>query len=63
MVEVTAVDWSILKHYTVVTVGKDMAKSVGGLRFDSRAGQIGHCRQQLATAAMFLRNCVSQALS
>ena len=26
----------------------------GGLGFDSRAGQIAHCRQRLATAATFL---------
>ena len=35
----------------------------GGLGFDSRADQFVHCHQRLATAAMFFRICVAQALS
>ena len=34
-----------------------------GLGFDSRAGQIGHSRQRLVTAAMIFRSCVVQALN
>ena len=33
---------------------KDAATGPGGLCFDYRAGQSEHCRQRLATAAMFL---------
>ena len=43
-------------------VVKNMTTPVGGHGFDSRSGQIGHCRQRLATAATFLRRCVAQAL-
>ena len=34
-------------------VGKDIASDVEGLELESRAGQIGQCRQWLATAAAF----------
>ena len=37
--------------------------SWAGLGFDSWAGQIRHSRRRLATAAMFLRSCVAQALN
>ena len=41
-----------------ITIGAE------GLGYDSRAGQnTTQCRQQLATAAMFRRSCVVQALS
>ena len=42
---------------------KHIAIGAEGLRFDSRVGQIGRSRQRLATAATFLRNCVTQALN
>ena len=35
---------------------------LGDFGFDSQTCQIGQCRQRLATAAMFLRSCVAQAL-
>ena len=35
-------------------VVKDIAIGAEDLGWDSRAGQIGHCRQQLATVAKFL---------
>ena len=41
-------------------VVRDTANGVGGMGFDSRAGQIGYT---VATAAMFLRSCVDQAFS
>ena len=40
-----------------------ISTSEEGLWFDSRAGQIGQCLPRLATAVMFLRICVAQALS
>ena len=39
------------------------AIGAGGLGFDSRATQIGQCRQRLATTVTFLRRCDVQALS
>ena len=42
---------------------KDTAIGAGGLRFDSRAGQIVRSCQRLATAAMLLQSSVVQALS
>ena len=42
------------------STGRQLAISVGGLQFDSRASRIGH---SVATAATFLRSCVVQALS
>ena len=42
---------------TATVVVEDLAIAAGGLGFDSRVGQIGHSRQQLATAAMFLCCC------
>ena len=44
-------------------VVKDIAIGAEDLGFDSRTGQIGHCCQQLATAATLLGNCVGQALT
>ena len=42
---------------------KDIVIGVGGCWFNSGPCQIGHCRQRLATAAMFLRSCVALALN
>ena len=42
-------------------VVKDIAIGAGGLGLYSRAGQI-ECRRRLATAAAFLRSCVTQML-
>ena len=50
-------DWSDCVAVKVVAIG------AGGLGFDSRVGQIRLYRQRRATAAMFLRSCVDQALS
>ena len=47
-------------RWPVGVVCKDIAIGAGGLRFDSRAGQIGLCRQRLATAATFFAQVLSR---
>ena len=47
---------------TVGVVVRDTPVGVGGLGFDSQAGRIGHSRQQLTSATMFLRSCVARVL-
>ena len=48
----------------VGVVIKDIAISTRGLKFDSRAAEIGHSvANGSSLAAMFLRSCVAQALS
>ena len=42
---------------------KHIAIGAGGVGFDPRVGQFVRYRQRIATAAMFLRSCVAQALN
>ena len=46
-------------HRPVGAVAQDIAIEAVGLGFDSQTRQIRRYRQQLASAAMFLRICVS----
>ena len=47
----------------ICSAAKNIAFGAAGYRRDSPAGRIAQCRQRLATAAVFFRSCVAQALS
>ena len=49
------VDLVYFLHCQSWSSGNALVSGVGGLKFKSRAGQIGHSCQQLATAAIFFR--------
>ena len=52
------------KRQNLLSLLVNLALGAGGLGLECRAGLITQCRQQLATAATFLRSCVvQQALS
>ena len=53
MVNIAGFNYVVNKSNDLATssVVKHVAISVGGLGFDSRAGQIGHCRQWFTTTA------------
>ena len=65
--------WFMISHFYVFLVEftdrqvgvvvNDVVITTSDLGFDSLAVKSTKCREQLATAAMFVRNCVALALS